>query len=469
MRKFLIFAIFLVGVFFVLSISDKAYGHGLGYELMPPVKVGDKEVVLEISSNVNAETKEKEIKFSLIDAESNITVRDTTFDIKLIKNDKELFEKSFESDDGILTLNLIPSESEEVIFVESEKSFDKLFNLTDEITEIESSFFNYGGLYKFEIKILTIDNFSNILEEPVVYDTGISLMEQTTHEIDDLNFGKNEFGIRTYYDLIENFKYENNKKMISFSFPFEWTTENIGQTTVVHNEILVPKSFGDLMVAEFNGIVNGVKLQDGSVYIDDFSEESRLIHVVINQEGLKEIFEKNKESIHGINIEIIPSSDLPLNTITDNAQFKINLKWDPYNLESGEKIKILFQIQDVFLMDKSVAVNYDLEVKQNENLIFSQKGVSSGINSEWSEAEFLIPDDISGKIDVALNKINENDFANAKLPIIINKISDNERTSGPIIPEWIKNNAGWWSENKISDNDFVQGIQYLIKTGIIVI
>ena len=34
------------------------------------------------------------------------------------------------------------------------------------------------------------------------------------------------------------------------------------------------------------------------------------------------------------------------------------------------------------------------------------------------------------------------------------------------IPGWIKNNAGWWSTNLIDDTDFVSGIQYLIKEGI---
>jgi hypothetical protein len=34
------------------------------------------------------------------------------------------------------------------------------------------------------------------------------------------------------------------------------------------------------------------------------------------------------------------------------------------------------------------------------------------------------------------------------------------------IPSWIKNNAGWWKEGSIDDNSFVQGIQYLIKEGI---
>jgi len=38
--------------------------------------------------------------------------------------------------------------------------------------------------------------------------------------------------------------------------------------------------------------------------------------------------------------------------------------------------------------------------------------------------------------------------------------------SNPEIPNWIKNNAGWWAEDAIDDNSFVQGIQFLIKEGI---
>ena len=34
------------------------------------------------------------------------------------------------------------------------------------------------------------------------------------------------------------------------------------------------------------------------------------------------------------------------------------------------------------------------------------------------------------------------------------------------IPAWIKNNAKWWADGTIKDSDFVQGIQYLIKMGI---
>ena len=37
------------------------------------------------------------------------------------------------------------------------------------------------------------------------------------------------------------------------------------------------------------------------------------------------------------------------------------------------------------------------------------------------------------------------------------------------IPSWIKNNAGWWSNDKITENEFLTGIEYLINNDIIVI
>ena len=37
------------------------------------------------------------------------------------------------------------------------------------------------------------------------------------------------------------------------------------------------------------------------------------------------------------------------------------------------------------------------------------------------------------------------------------------------IPPWIKNNAGWWADDLITDADFVSGIQYLITEGIMTI
>lgn len=39
--------------------------------------------------------------------------------------------------------------------------------------------------------------------------------------------------------------------------------------------------------------------------------------------------------------------------------------------------------------------------------------------------------------------------------------------SGTEIPDWIRNNAKWWSASQISDKDFIKGLEYLIQKGIL--
>jgi len=45
--------------------------------------------------------------------------------------------------------------------------------------------------------------------------------------------------------------------------------------------------------------------------------------------------------------------------------------------------------------------------------------------------------------------------------------SEKQITSSTKIPYWIKNGAKWWSENKVSDTEFISSIQYLINQQII--
>ena len=53
----------------------------------------------------------------------------------------------------------------------------------------------------------------------------------------------------TYYDELSDFQYNTDTKEISFfewsfeNMPFEWSLENINQTSVVHEELVIPKTF----------------------------------------------------------------------------------------------------------------------------------------------------------------------------------------------------------------------------------
>jgi hypothetical protein len=52
--------------------------------------------------------------------------------------------------------------------------------------------------------------------------------------------------------------------------------------------------------------------------------------------------------------------------------------------------------------------------------------------------------------------------------IVIPNLPESEGVGG-IVPEWVKNNAGWWANGEIDDASFVSGIEFMISDGIIVI
>jgi len=73
----------------------------------------------------------------------------------------------------------------------------------------------------------------------------------------------------------------------------------------------------------------------------------------------------------------------------------------------------------------------------------------------------------------ANNEISEDEFVNA-IEFLVNKNIIYVEMSTPSdssqgIPPWVKNTAGWWANNEIHENEFVNAIEFLINVGIITI
>ena len=51
--------------------------------------------------------------------------------------------------------------------------------------------------------------------------------------------------------------------------------------------------------------------------------------------------------------------------------------------------------------------------------------------------------------------------------LMISDLPEETKNQEYKIPDWVKNNAKWWSDNKISDEEFLNGMQYLIENQII--
>jgi hypothetical protein len=96
-----------------------------------------------------------------------------------------------------------------------------------------------------------------------------------------------------------------------------------------------------------------------------------------------------------------------------------------------------------------------------------------GKSGQVTQPEYVIPSWIKKNAGWwADGTITNNDFVQGIQYLIkekIIKVPTTQSGSGStqVIPSWIKKNAGWWADGTIGDSDFVQGIQYLIKQGII--
>ncbi|MDC0154242.1 peptidase [Nitrosopumilus sp.] len=470
MKNLLLILLLIFSSGFLINFND-VYGHGVGSEIFPPVELNGKLVSVEVSSSTkdDLENDDQQISISLIDFDSRITLRDVTFLIKSERGEQFLFEKEFKADNGFLVFNFVSEDTDSIIVDEKDSGedfFASLLGLESRLIDVKGPKLSEGGLYKLDISIITADGYSEKLEIPLVFNAGISIAQTTTHDFIDPSFGQQNIQVVTYYDEISNFQYEPELKQISFSMPFEWTSTNIEQTSVVHQEIIIPKEFGALLLSGFSMSVNGIELSDDIVNVDDFFTEGRVVHFIIYQKELLNIFE-NSSNLNGMNFEITPDRDYThLSSVTDNGQFRILLSWEPEHLQSNSNAKIIFDITDIFLKNKPVSTNYEFSITKDDQILFKQDGISIDSKTEHNIVNFSIPDDLSGIVYVNFNNLDNNQFATTSIPIAIH---ENKKNDFLLIPNWIYDDALLWSEEKINDEKFIQIINYLIKNEIIII
>ena len=470
MKKLLLILLLIFSCGFLINFND-VYGHGVGSEIFPPVELDGKLVSVEVSSSTkdDVENDDQQISISLIDFDSKTTLRDVTFLIKSERGEQFLFEKEFKADNGFLVFNFISEDTNSIIVDEKDSGedfFSSLLGLESRLIDVKGPKLSEGGLYKLDISIITANGYSEKLEIPLVFNAGISIAQTTTHNFVDPSFGQQNIQVVTYYDEISNFQYEPELKQITFSMPFEWTLSNIEQTSVVHQEIIIPKEFGALLLSGFSMSVNGIELSDDIVNVDDFFTEGRVVHFIIYQKELLNIFENNSNQ-NGMNFVIKPDRDYThLSSVTENGQFRILASWEPEILESNSDAKIIFDVTDIFLKNKPVSTNYEFSITQDDKLLFEQNGVSTDSKTEHNVVDFTVPDNLSGIVNLNFNNLGGNEFATTSIPIMIHKNTTNDSA---LIPDWIREDALLWSEEKITDDKFTDIINYLIKNEIITI
>jgi hypothetical protein len=164
---------------------------------------------------------------------------------------------------------------------------------------------------------------------------------------------------------------------------------------------------------------------------------------------------------------------------TSDATYLINLKYGPPDPATGcpiewfldfknkfHETEYLNQVQyDILVVDDNLTPLRSIAQEEGHNFLYSQGGQvykSTIVKESPGTAHYVIW--VYGLAPKHVVPTGNPDYLQIDIPIG-GKVTP---PPGPSlnIPDWIKNNAGWWATDQIADSDFVSGIQYLINQGI---
>lgn len=394
----------------------KAYGDGLASETLPPSLIGKTNVTLSIGSipflidNNHAGTQ---LSLVLLDADKQQPIPDATIAISAFKGSTAVFGHIFKSDSGNFVLSFYPERSGNVTFSEQGGALSGIFGQNSGNYDIKGPVFDKGGLYRFKIEVITMGSYDNQISKS--YNAGISIPEYDNLTINDPSYGTSRIQIIGYYDQLHDIRYDAAKKAINFSMPFDWSQQNIDQITVVHQEIKIPRTMGDLVVTKYDAYVNNIRIPEKLISIDDYSMDAyRIVHLILYKKDVQTLLSDQKDGDGEMNFSLMPSSgnEFPIVQLTRNAQYKVALSWDPPKILEGTTVQFNFKILDPFNANKTEeSIPYDFSILEGKNgLIYHQEGNTAG-SAKGDSISVPFPANYTGTITIAFENLNGSSFA----------------------------------------------------------
>ena len=438
--------IVLFALFFVPT--QNVFGHGLGAETLPPVTIGDRNASIELSISppvFDPDNPEQRILVRFFDADTDAVIEHVTYIIELTKDNEQIFRYMFHDELGNLILKINSTASEEITVHGSQNNLLGGW-MNDGINPVtlEGPIFSSGGLYKFDVDILTLDEDSKILDKRVTYTGSISVADKTSYDVMGHDEKQYRLGITSWYDQINNFDYDTENSKISFAMPFDWSQKNIEQTSTVHEELHISKLFPDLLVTKYDVSVNGIPLSEDSVLPDDYSDEDRIVHMVLSKEKILSIRDAaSKVSDSEMIFSITPNQNviLPLSHIS-NVQYRVDLWWDPTTIESSKETTFFTDITELYVAAKQTKpTSFDFVLKQGQNEIFRQK-IDGQINTSPKSnlQKYVFSDKEVGPIIVGIENIGGSSFASTDFMVVVNP-KQIEKQEFPIRQTSLKSNG----------------------------
>ena len=371
--KVLIFSM----IFCLLFPASSVYGHGLGIDTISSISIQEKQISVSIEIPMYFENPQEKITITATDNETDETAKNVTYLIGIFYNDEMILRNYFFTENGVLPIIVTPTDDGVITINGEQDSLLGAWSGTESNpVEITGPLFNSGGLYTFEIEVRTIDEPTNVIENSGVYEADLTIVESVSFPQKDQNNVDVEFSTKSYFDSISNFNYDSNVKEVTFEMPFDWNETKMSHVSVVHVETHFPKDFAEFLSPSYVGYVNGIKLFKSSVTVDDYTyDNDRTVHFVLLQDHLRYLKNEMRESEQPLPDNIVfklsasQETKFPLIAYSESEEFKVNLAWDPKDIEAGVPTNFVFTIRDSYTDSPMRLSDYTFVIMQNNEEI----------------------------------------------------------------------------------------------------
>ena len=364
-------------IFCLLFPASSVYGHGLGIDTISSISIQEKQISVSIEMPMYFENDQEQITITATDNETDESAKNVTYLIGIFYNDEMILRNYFFTENGVLPIIVTPTDNGDITIIGEQDSLLGAWSGTESNPiEITGPLFNSGGLYTFEIEVRTIDEPTNVIENSGVYEADLTIVESVYFPQKDQNNEDVEFSTKSYFDSISNFNYDSEAKEVTFEMPFDWNESKMSHVSVVHVETHFPKDFAEFLSPSYLGSVNGIKLFKSSVTVDDYTyENDRTVHFVLLQDHLRylknEMRALDQPLPDNIVFKLVASQEakFPLIAYSESEEFKVNLAWDPKDIETGVPTNFVFTIRDSYTDSPMRLSDYTFVIMQNNEEI----------------------------------------------------------------------------------------------------
>ncbi len=394
LNNLIIFTSICMTLLFLIPIQN-SFGHGWGIDTTT-IKLDGRDISISVEiPQYFDESEDKVITITAIDKETKQNVKNVTFLIGLSHNNQIILRNYFFAPDGSLLINVIPTAAPVTkITAEKEPLLDAWYATDSKPIQLEGPIFQSGGLFNFEIELRTIDEPTNIVEDLGVYSVDVSMIETTDYQQQSNDGDFINFKTKSYFDKLSKFNYDSQNNLVTFEMPFDWSEKIVSHIPVVHIEVHFPKNFVDLQSPSYTGKINGIDLFKSNVIIDDYTEEDeRIVHFVLLQDHLQYLKQQQKKSIDELpntmlfSLEVSDKVGFPINAMTRDEQFQVDLSWDPIEIEPGKNTKFIFTIRDAVTGAPLRLSTYDFVILQNNIEVYRTSG-NAEVGGQFEEYTF---------------------------------------------------------------------------------